>query len=241
MDQLSPQEAGLPAQSPLSRPLPHDWEEALAAERRKPYFKALSDFLVHERSRHTVYPSEADLFSAFRLTPLSEVRVLILGQDPYHGKDQAHGLAFSVKPGVPPPPSLQNIFKELHDDLGVPVPKHGHLAHWAKQGVLLLNAVLTVRAGQANSHQGKGWELFTDAAIRAVNAKTDPVVFVFWGRYAQRKVKLVDSSRHFVLVGAHPSPLSANQGFLGSRPFSRINTYLREHGRPPIDWALPKA
>lgn len=241
MDPLS-LDSTAPALTPdgsLAAPFPHDWEEALGGERRKPYFRTLSSFLAQERARHKVYPSEADMFSAFRLTPLSKVRVLILGQDPYHGPGQAHGLAFSVKPGVPTPPSLQNVFKELHTDLGVPVPRHGHLDHWAEQGVLLLNAVLTVRAGQANSHQGKGWELFTDAAIRAVNARTEPAVFVFWGRSAQRKVKLVDSSRHFVLVGAHPSPLSAHQGFFGSRPFSRINTYLKEHGRPTVDWSLP--
>jgi uracil-DNA glycosylase len=220
--------------------LPHDWEEALGEERRKPYFRTLSDFLTQERARHKVFPPEPDVFSAFRLTPLADTRVLILGQDPYHGPGQAHGLAFSVRPGVAPPPSLQNIFKELQTDQKVPAPKHGSLVHWAGQGVLLLNAVLTVRAGQANSHQGKGWELFTDAAIRAVNDKREPVVFVFWGRYAQRKVKLVDSSRHFVLVGAHPSPLSAHTGFFGSKPFSRINTYLKEHGRQPIDWSLPE-
>jgi uracil-DNA glycosylase len=235
MDQLSADTAP----SELDAPFPNEWEEALQAERDKPYFRVLRDFLRTERSRYTVYPPEGEVFTALRLTPLSKVRVLILGQDPYHGANQAQGLAFSVRPGVPPPPSLQNIFKELHNDLKLPVPKNGDLKPWAKHGVLLLNAVLTVRGAQANSHQGRGWEHFTDAAIRAVNARPDPIVFVFWGRYAQRKVKLVDSSRHFVLVGAHPSPLSAHQGFFGSKPFSRINRYFEDNGQPPVDWRLP--
>jgi uracil-DNA glycosylase len=218
--------------------LPADWRAALAGEFRKPYFRELQAFVDAERLRHTVYPPEEDVFNAFRLTPYERVSVLLLGQDPYHGPGQAHGLCFSVRPGVRPPPSLVNIFKELKSDLGCTIPNNGCLVPWAEQGVLLLNAVLTVRAGVSNSHKGKGWEQFTDAAIQAVNDKAEPVVFVLWGAYAQKKAKLVDADRHRVLKAAHPSPLSAAK-FFGSRPFSAVNRALEELGRPAIDWQLP--
>jgi uracil-DNA glycosylase len=219
--------------------LPADWSEVLAEALAAPSFRELAAFVAEERKRHTVYPSEEDLFSAFRLTPYARVRAVLLGQDPYHGPGQAHGLAFSVAPGVSPPPSLGNIFKELRSDLGVPPPRDGSLVPWAEQGVLLLNAVLTVRAGQANSHANQGWEAFTDAAIRAVSARREPVVFLLWGRSAQKKERLIDARRHVVLKGVHPSPLSASSGFFGSRPFSQANAALVARGREPIDWRLP--
>lgn len=223
----------------MKEKLPADWRAVLKEALEAPSFEKLEAFVAEERRRHTVYPSEEDLFSAFRLTPYEKVRAVLLGQDPYHGPGQAHGLAFSVKPGVPPPPSLVNVFKELQSDLGVPRPRDGSLVRWAEQGVLLLNTVLTVRAGQPNSHAGQGWEDFTDAAIRAVSAKEEPVVFLLWGRPAQKKEKLIDTERHVVLKGAHPSPLSASRGFFGSRPFSRANEELQKRGREPIDWSLP--
>jgi uracil-DNA glycosylase len=219
--------------------LPADWREVLREALESPSFRKLELFVEQERRKGTIHPSEADLFSAFRLTPYARVRVLLLGQDPYHGPGQAHGLAFSVQPGVPPPPSLVNIFKELQSDLGLPPPGSGSLVPWAEQGVLLLNAVLTVRESEPNSHAGEGWEEFTDAVIRAVNAKPEPVVFLLWGNYARKKRKLVDTNRHVVIESAHPSPLSAKSGFFGSRPFSRINEALSRHGQPPIDWRLP--
>ncbi len=219
--------------------LPEDWREVLKEALEAPSFRKLERFVEGERRKHTVYPSEEDLFSAFRLTPYASVRVLLLGQDPYHGPGQAHGLAFSVKPGVPPPPSLANIFKELRSDLGVSFPVSGSLVPWAEQGVLLLNAVLTVREGEANSHEGEGWEEFTDAVIRAVNAKPEPVVFLLWGNYARKKRKLIDTQRHEVIESPHPSPLSAAGGFFGSRPFSRINDALMLRGQAPIRWELP--
>jgi uracil-DNA glycosylase len=219
--------------------LPEDWREVLREALESPSFRKLERFVEAERRKGAVHPSEADLFSAFRLTPYAHVRVLLLGQDPYHGPGQAHGLAFSVQPGVPPPPSLVNIFKELQSDLGLPPPGSGSLVPWAEQGVLLLNAVLTVRESEPNSHAGEGWEEFTDAVIRAVNAKPEPVVFLLWGNYARKKRKLVDTNRHGVIESAHPSPLSAMSGFFGSRPFSRINDALSQHGQPPIDWRLP--
>ena len=222
----------------LADRLPEDWKKELRAALASPSFLALEGFIEEERKSATVFPSEEDLFSAFRLTPYADVKVLLLGQDPYHGPGQAHGLAFSVQPGVTPPPSLVNIFKELESDVKVPRPKDGSLIPWAKRGVLLLNAVLTVRQAQPNSHAGHGWEDFTDAVIRAVSAKQDPVVFLLWGRYAQKKKKLIDAKRHMVLEGTHPSPLSASSGFFGSRPFSKVNEALETKGRPPVDWTL---
>jgi uracil-DNA glycosylase len=216
------------------------WRPILLQETEKPYYKTLRQFVIAERQQGAVYPPKEQEFAALHLTPYEKVSVLILGQDPYHGPNQAHGLCFSVRRGVPPPPSLQNIYKELRDDLGCKIPSHGDLTCWAEQGVLLLNAVLTVRAGQAASHGGKGWETFTDAVIQAVNAKTDRVVFVLWGAYARKKAPLIDTKRHVIIQSAHPSPLSANNGFFGSRPFSKINAALREAGRPEIDWQLPE-
>lgn len=224
----------------LKDKLPEDWKKALKASLDSPSFQELERFVAKEREEATVFPSEEDLFSAFRLTPYADVRVLLLGQDPYHGPGQAHGLAFSVKPGVPSPPSLVNIFKELEADVKVPRPKDGSLMAWAEQGVLLLNAVLTVQQAKPNSHAGHGWEDFTDAVIRAVSEKTEPVVFLLWGKYAQKKKKLIDASRHVVIEGTHPSPLSASSGFFGSKPFSAVNKALESKGRPPIDWRLSR-
>jgi uracil-DNA glycosylase len=215
------------------------WRPVLIAETEKTYWKPLQQFVKDERKKYTVFPPDQDVFAALHLTPYEKVSVLILGQDPYHEVGQAHGLCFSVRPEVAIPPSLQNIYKELHDDLGCSIPNNGYLTSWAEQGVLLLNAVLTVRAHQANSHQGKGWENFTDAIIRAVNDKPDRVVFVLWGAYARKKKPLIDTSRHAVIESAHPSPLSAANGFFGSRPFSKINAALREAGKPEIDWQIP--
>jgi uracil-DNA glycosylase len=225
--------------SPWKDQLPAGWRRVLQDALANPAFTRLQAYVEQERRRHTVYPPEEDLFSAFRLTPYEQVKVLVLGQDPYHGAGQAHGLAFSVRPGVRPPPSLVNMFKELHDDLGLPVPQDGSLVPWAERGVLLLNAVLTVREATPNSHAGQGWEAFTDAVIRAVSDKPEPVVFVLWGAYAQKKQKLIDPRRHVVLAGPHPSPLSASRGFFGSKPFSRANAELQKRGQAPVDWRLP--
>ena len=220
--------------------LHHSWKTPLAGEFSEPYMQALKTFLQGEKAAgKRIFPKGAEYFRALDLTPLDRVKVVILGQDPYHGEGQAHGPCFSVRPGIRPPPSLVNIYKELHSDLGIPRPAHGFLEHWAQQGVLLLNSVLTVEMAQAASHQGRGWERFTDAIIRLVNAKAEPVVFLLWGAYAQRKAAFVDASRHLVLKSAHPSPLSAHNGFLGSRPFSQANAFLEVHGRGAIDWALP--
>lgn len=210
----------------------------LRGEFDKPYWKDLMAFVAAERARGHVYPPHDDVFAALHLTPYAEVRVLVLGQDPYHGHGQAHGLCFSVRRGVPPPPSLVNILEELHDDVGCTIPDHGCLEEWAMRGVLLLNAVLTVRARQAASHAGKGWETFTDEVIRAVNAKDERVVFILWGGYARKKSGLIDTSRHVVIESAHPSPLSAHNGFFGSRPFSKANAALIDAGREPINWCL---
>ena len=218
--------------------VPTDWNPVLRGEFDKPYWRELHAFLAAERARGHVYPNEPDVFAALHLTPYAEVRALILGQDPYHGPGQAHGLCFSVRRGVPPPPSLINILIELHDDVGCPIPDHGCLDIWAQRGVLLLNAVLTVRARQAASHAGKGWETFTDEVIKVVNAKEERVVFILWGGYARKKRGLIDRSRHAVIESAHPSPLSAHNGFFGSRPFSQANAALVESGREPIDWCL---
>jgi uracil-DNA glycosylase len=219
--------------------LPLSWHHALASELAQPYFGKLAAFVDAEREQHQVFPPEQDVFNALKTTPLEQVNVLLLGQDPYHNDGQAHGLCFSVRPGVQPPPSLVNMFRELRDDLGYPVPNNGYLQYWAEQGVLMLNAVLTVRAHEANSHKGKGWERFTDAVIRNVNEKGDQVVFVLWGNYAQKKLTLIDTTRHVVVQSAHPSPLSARNGFWGSRPFSKINAALEAAGKPVIDWQIP--
>ncbi|MEO5679435.1 MAG: uracil-DNA glycosylase [Acidimicrobiales bacterium] len=215
-----------------------DWSPVLGAELAKPYWADLQAFVAGERRQHPVYPCEGEVFAALHLTPRRGTKVVILGQDPYHGPGQAHGLAFSVMPGVPAPPSLRNIFSELEADLGVPRPSNGSLEPWARQGVLLLNTTLTVRGGAAASHQRRGWERFTDEVIKAVNAKPERVVFVLWGAAARRKRALVDQDRHVVLESAHPSPLSATGGFFGSRPFSRANAALAAVGREPVDWRL---
>jgi uracil-DNA glycosylase len=219
--------------------LPESWRGVIGPEMELPYFKELEKFLEGERKEQQVFPPEDEVFTAFELTPYENVNALLLGQDPYHDDGQAHGLCFSVKPPNKPPPSLLNMFKELHSDLGIPQPKTGYLAPWAKQGLLMLNAVLTVRAHTPNSHKDKGWEKFTDAVIKKVNEKSDPVVFILWGGYAKKKLKLIDGKKHTVLQGAHPSPLSAHQGFFGSKPFSAINAALKKNGKPEIDWRLP--
>jgi uracil-DNA glycosylase len=220
-------------------PIPESWLPVLGEEQNKPYYQELYRFVGEERRKYTVYPPGPDVFNALHYTPYEQVRVTIIGQDPYHEEGQAHGLAFSVRPGITPPPSLVNIFKELHEDVDFRIPKHGCLLPWAEQGVLLLNAVLTVRAHQANSHQGKGWETFTDTVIRAVNQKDTPVVFLLWGAYAQRKAELIDSRRHTIFKAPHPSPLSASRGFFGCRHFSKANAALQAAGLPVIDWQLP--
>jgi uracil-DNA glycosylase len=220
------------------------WLEPLRGEFAEGYMAALRQFLVAEKSAgKRIFPRGPDWFRALDLAPLDNVRVVILGQDPYHGEGQAHGLCFSVRPGTRTPPSLVNIYKEMEADLGIPPARHGFLEHWAEQGVLLLNAVLTVQMGMAASHQGRGWERFTDAVIRLVNAREKPVVFMLWGSHAQKKAAFVDSTerggQHLVLRSPHPSPLSAYSGFFGSKPFSKANAFLVEHGEKPIDWALP--
>ncbi len=219
--------------------IPSDWMQALGSELEKPYFAKLSDYVDGERDSAQVFPPEDVVFNAMKTTPFEQVSVLILGQDPYHDDNQAHGLCFSVRPGIAPPPSLVNIFKELKTDVGCRIPNNGCLTSWAEQGVLLLNAVLTVRAHQPNSHKGRGWETFTDAAIAALSGRETPVVFVLWGAYAQKKAPLIDTARHIVIQSAHPSPLSARNGFFGSRPFSRIDEILRANGRPETDWQIP--
>ena len=215
-----------------------DWNPILKAELTQPYWAELQAFVREERSQHQVFPPHDEVFAALHRTPFASVKVLILGQDPYHGPGQAHGLCFSVKRPVPPPPSLGNIFKELKSDLDIDAPKHGDLSAWAEQGVLLLNAVLTVRAHAAASHANKGWETFTDQVIRAVSAKPDAVVFLLWGSYARKKKALIDTSRHVIIESAHPSPLSAHNGFLGSKPFSQTNAALEAAGRTAVDWRL---
>ncbi len=219
--------------------IPESWHNHLNGELNKPYFQKLSQFVDAERQQATVFPPEDEVFSALRLTPYENVNVLLLGQDPYHDNNQAHGLCFSVRPGIKPPPSLVNMYKELREDVGFRIPNNGYLVPWAKQGMLLLNAVLTVRAHTPNSHKNQGWEKFTDAVISVVNEKRDPVIFILWGGYAQKKMNLIDTTRHTVIQSAHPSPLSARNGFFGSRPFSSINNALRTHGKPEIDWQIP--
>jgi len=221
----------------MQKQLPASWKKVVGGEFEKPYFQELEAFVDGERREHTVYPPEGDVFNAFKATPYDQVKVLLLGQDPYHDEGQAHGMCFSVRPGVKPPPSLVNIFKELHEDLGCKVPNNGFLEPWARQGVMLLNAVLTVRAHQANSHKDRGWETFTDAVIRALNDRDKPVVFLLWGAYAQKKKKLI-ADRHPIIAAAHPSPLSAKK-FFGSKPFSAVNKALERLGQELIDWQIP--
>ncbi len=219
--------------------LPASWQPAIGAELEKPYFGKLREFVEHERKEQKIFPPGDQVFAALEATAYNRVSVFLLGQDPYHGPGQAHGLSFSVRPGVTSPPSLANIFRELRADLGCKVPNNGYLMPWAQQGVLLLNAVLTVRAHEANSHKAKGWEKFTDAVLSAVNDKPEPVVFVLWGGYARKKAGLIDTSRHTIVESAHPSPLSAHNGFFGSKPFSQINAALCAAGKSEIDWQIP--
>lgn len=216
----------------------NDWLDALKGEFSQPYYKKLFQKVNEEYKTRRIFPPADDIFNAFHLTPLHNVKVVILGQDPYHGDGQAHGLCFSVRPGVDIPPSLANIYQELHDDLGCTIPNHGCLTKWAKQGVLLLNTVLTVRAHQANSHKGIGWEEFTDAAIRKLNEQDRPIVFILWGKPAQAKKAMLHNPRHLILEAPHPSPLSAYRGFFGSRPFSQANRFLEAQGVEPIDWQI---
>ena len=216
----------------------NDWLAPLKPEFSKPYYAQLYRTVNEEYKTHVVYPPADDIFNAFALTPLSQVKVVILGQDPYHEPGQAHGLCFSVRPDVEIPPSLVNIYKELHEDVGCRIPNNGYLAKWAEQGVLMLNTVLTVRAHQANSHKNIGWEEFTDAAIRILNEQDRPIVFILWGRPAQMKRSMLNNPRHLILESAHPSPLSAYRGFFGSRPFSRANKFLKENGVAPVDWQI---
>lgn len=216
----------------------NDWLEAIGGEFHKEYYKELYNFVKEEYSKHAVFPNSEDIFNAFHFTPLHEVKAVIIGQDPYHNEEQAHGLCFSVKKGVDIPPSLVNIYKELNSDLGCYIPNNGYLEKWAKQGVLLLNTVLTVRAHNANSHKGKGWEKFTDAVIQAVNEQDRPIVFILWGKPAQMKKKMLNNPKHLILEAPHPSPLSSFRGFFGSKPFSKTNDFLIEHGIEPIDWQI---
>ena len=219
-------------------PLSGEWLEALKGEFRKPYYRTLFQKVGEEYQTRKIFPPADDIFNAFHFTPLSQVKVVILGQDPYHNDGQAHGLCFSVKKDVEIPPSLVNIYQELHDDLGCRIPSHGNLTKWAKQGVLLLNTVLTVRAHQANSHRGIGWEEFTDAAIQVLNTQDRPIVFILWGRPAQLKKRMLNNPKHLILEAPHPSPLSAYRGFFGSKPFSQTNQFLEANGLTPIDWQI---
>ena len=216
----------------------NEWLDVLKDEFKKPYYAKLHKKVLEEYHTHLIFPPADDIFNAFHLTPLKNVKVVILGQDPYHNVNQAHGLCFSVKPEVEIPPSLVNIYKELHDDLGCEIANHGYLTKWAKQGVLMLNTVLTVRAHQANSHRGIGWEEFTDAALRAVNAQDRPIVYILWGKPAQAKKSMLTNPKHLILEAPHPSPLSAYRGFFGSKPFSKTNEFLKAHGVEPIDWQI---
>jgi uracil-DNA glycosylase len=220
-------------------PIPRTWHSVLRNEVDKPYFLELDAFLEREAKARTIFPHRDEIFRALELTAHRAVKVLILGQDPYPGAGQAHGLSFSVRPGVKVPASLRNIFRELHADVGFRIPNNGYLAPWAAQGVLLLNAVLTVREGEPNSHRNAGWETFTDEVIRSVSRKRTRVVFVLWGAFAQKKVSVIDAGRHAIITGAHPSPLSAKNGFFGSRPFSRVNAELKRAGKKEVDWQLP--
>lgn len=218
--------------------LSNDWQNVVGEEFDKPYYTELREFLKEQYANETVYPPQDEIWSAFEHTPFKDVKVVILGQDPYHGQGQAHGLSFSVKPGVRIPPSLRNIFKELNDDIGCAQPSDGTLTKWADQGVMMLNTVLTVRKGDANSHRGKGWEKFTDEVIRKLSARKEPVIFVLWGKPAQTKKGLIDMDRHDVIEAPHPSPFSASRGFFGSKPFSKVNSLLQKRGEEPIDFCL---
>ena len=218
----------------------NSWQTILTDEFEKEYYQKLRNFLKKEYTTQKIHPDMYHIYEALELTPYEKVKVVILGQDPYHGVNQAHGLSFSVQPGVKIPPSLNNIYKELQSDLGISPVKHGNLVSWAKQGVLLLNTVLTVREGQAYSHRGKGWEILTDKIIGKLNEREKPIVFILWGKPAQEKMKMIDKSRHIILTSAHPSPLSAHRGFLGSKPFSKTNDALMALGETPIDWQLPE-
>lgn len=214
------------------------WKDVLREEQEKPYYKKLQLFLDKEYATHTIFPARNEIGSAFKITAYDNVKVVILGQDPYHGNGQAHGMSFSVKPGVRIPPSLRNMLKELEDDLGCPFPTNGYLEKWAKQGVLLLNTVLTVRTGAANSHKGMGWETYTDAVIQKLSDRQKPIIFVLWGKPAQSKIKLIDTEKHMIITAPHPSPLSAHRGFFGSKPYSSINVQLAAWGEQPIDFCL---
>lgn len=218
--------------------LKNGWASLLAEEFEKAYYLELREYLMEEYEKETVYPEKEDIFNALLFTDYDKVKVVILGQDPYHRPGQAHGLSFSVKPGVAVPPSLRNIFKELKEDLGCKIPNHGYLKNWADQGVLLLNTVLTVRKGEAHSHKGKGWEIFTDKVIKLLNEREAPVIFILWGKPAETKRKLIDESKHKIIQSAHPSPLSASRGFFGSKPFSKVNEILRQSDRQEIDWQI---
>lgn len=218
--------------------LTNDWAEILKEEFTKPYFLKLKDFIEQEYKNATIYPAKEDIFNALKITSFKDTKVVILGQDPYHGKGQSHGLSFSVKSDVKIPPSLRNIYKELNKDLNCKIPNNGDLQSWAKQGVLLLNAGLTVREGQANSHRKIGWEIFTDKIIENLNNRKDPIVFILWGNNAKLKEKLITNDKHFIIKSVHPSPLSANRGFWGTKPFSKTNNYLKSIGKQPIDWQI---
>ena len=219
--------------------LPEDWQSKLKDEEKSPYFQELSKFIEEERSKENIFPPEEDTFNAFKLCPFDDCKVVILGQDPYHGQGQAHGLSFSVRKGIKLPPSLKNIYKELESDLSITAPDHGELSHWAEQGVLMINAVFTVKEKNANSHANKGWENFTDAVITKLSHKKENIVFVLWGKYAQKKAELIDEQKHFVLQTAHPSPFSARNGFFDSKPFSTINRELQKSAQRPINWQIP--
>lgn len=218
--------------------LTNDWHDLLEDEFQKEYYLKIRQFLKKEYETKTIYPDMHDIFNALHYTTYKDVKIVILGQDPYHGPNQAHGLSFSVKPGVRIPPSLMNIYKELQNDLGCDIPNNGYLKKWADQGVLLLNTVLTVRAGQANSHKNIGWEIFTDKVITLLNNREDPIVFILWGKNAQSKLKIIKNPRHFIIKSVHPSPLSARRGFFGSKPFSKTNQFLTSIGKKPIDWKI---
>ena len=222
----------------MKRIFQNDWQAVLGEEFQKPYYLQLREFLKQEYETQIIFPQLNDLWSAFHVTAYADVKVVILGQDPYHGAGQAHGMSFSVKPGIPQPPSLKNMLKELQADIGCDIPTHGSLMSWAEQGVLLLNTVLTVRQGQAHSHKDKGWEIFTDTVIEKLSARDEPIIFVLWGRPAQQKERLIDTTKHMILKAPHPSPLSAHRGFFGSKPYSQINALLQQAGKQPIAWCL---